>query len=74
MTTIQINEKTKLGKNVLEMLKTLAQAENNNSIHFLDETGFLLSTKANREALIQGVAEVKEGKKGKMIRTSDLWK
>lgn len=73
MTTISINEKTKIGKSVLEMLKALAQ-ENENTIKFLDETEYLLSSTANKEALMHGIAQVKEGKKGKTIKTSDLWK
>jgi hypothetical protein len=72
MTTIQINEKTKIGRNVLEMLKALAK--NDDSIRVLDETEFLLSTKANKEALLHGINQVKEGKSGKTIKTSDLWK
>ncbi len=72
MTTIQINEKSKIGKNILEMLKVLAK--NDDSIRFLDETEFLLSSKANKEALLHGVNQVNEGKKGKTIKTSDLWK
>jgi hypothetical protein len=71
MTTIQINEKTKIGKNILEMLKALAKIENNNSIKILDETEHLLSTKANKEALMHGIKQVQ---KGKTIKTSDLWK
>ncbi|MDP2336594.1 MAG: hypothetical protein Q8N05_09115 [Bacteroidota bacterium] len=74
MTTIQINEKTKIGKNVIEMLKALAKAENDNSIRFLDETEFLMSSKANKDALLHGVNQVEEGKSGKTIKTSDLWK
>jgi hypothetical protein len=74
MTTIQINEKTKIGKNVLEMLKALARIENDNSIKFLDETDYLLSSKANNEALMSGINQVKEGEKGKTIKTSELWK
>ena len=74
MTTIQINEKTKIGKNILEMLKALAKIENNNSIKILDETEYLLSTKANSEALMHGIKQVQEGKKGRTIKTSDLWK
>jgi hypothetical protein len=74
MTTIQINEKTKIGKNVLEMLKALAKAENDNSIRFLDETEFLLSSKANKDALLHGVNQIKEGKTGKTIKLTDLWK
>jgi hypothetical protein len=74
MTTIQINEKTKIGKNVLEMLKALTKIENDNSIKILDETEYLLSTKANKEALMHGIKQVQEGKKGKTIKTSDLWK
>jgi hypothetical protein len=72
MTTIQINEKSKIGKNILEMLKALAK--NDDSIRFLDETEFLLSSKANKEALLHGLNQVKEGKAGKTIKTSDLWK
>jgi len=74
MTTVQINEKTKIGKNILEMLKALAQIKNDNSILFLDETEYLLSSEANKEALINGITQVKEGKKGKTIKTSELWK
>jgi hypothetical protein len=74
MTTIQINEKTKIGKNVLKMLQALSQIESNNSIKFLDETEYLLSSKANKDNLLQGIAQIKEGKKGKTLKTSDLWK
>jgi hypothetical protein len=74
MTTILINEKTKIGKNLLEMLRALSKIENDNSIRFLDETEYLLSTKANREALLHGVSQIKEGAKGKTIKTSELWK
>lgn len=74
MATIVINEKTKIGKNVLEMLKTLAKVDDNKSIKFIDETGYLLSTKANRDVLMQGVSQVKEGKKGKTVKPSELWK
>lgn len=74
MKTILINENTKIGKNVLAMLKALSQIENDHSIQFLDETEYLLSPKANKEALLEGIAQVKEGKKGKTIEPSDLWK
>ena len=74
MTTIQINDKTKIGKTVLEMLKALALIENDDSIKILDETEYLLSSKANKEALMHGIKQAKEGKKGKTIKTSDLWK
>ncbi len=74
MTTIQINEKTKIGKTVLDMLKELARIENDSSIKFLDETEYLLSTKTNREALLHGITQLKEGKKGKTINPSELWK
>jgi hypothetical protein len=74
MTTIQINGKTKIGKMALEMLKALAQLENDNSIIILDETEYLLSSKANKEALMHSVTQIKEGKKGKTINTSELWK
>lgn len=74
MTTIHINEKTKIGKNILAMLKALSKIENNNSIKILDETEYLLSTKANTEALMHGINQVQEGKKGRTIKTSDLWK
>ena len=74
MTTIQINEKTKIGKNILEMLRALARIENDNSIKFLDETEYLLSSKANKEVLMQGIFQIKEGKKGKTIKPSELWK
>jgi len=74
MTTIQINEKTKIGKNILEMLRALARIENDNSIKFLDETEYLLSSKANKEVLMHGINQVNEGGKGKAIKTSQLWK
>ncbi len=74
MTTIQINEKTKIGKNVIEMLKALARADNDNSIRFLDETEYLFSTKANKDVLMQGVKKVEEGANSKTIKTSELWK
>ena len=74
MKTIQINEKTKIGKNIWAMLKALSQIENDNSIQFLDETEYLLSSKANKEALMSGISQVKEGKKGKTIEPSELWK
>lgn len=72
-TTIQINEKTKIGKHVPEMLKALAKVESENSIRLLGETEFLFSTEANKKALKQGVEEVKAGKEGKSIKPSDLW-
>ncbi len=74
MTTIVINEKTKIGKNVLEMLKTLAKVDDNKSIKFIDETEYLLSTEANRKALMDGVLQVNKGVKGKTIKPSELWK
>ena len=74
MTTIVINEKTKIGKNVLEMLKTLAKVDDNKSIKFIDETEYLLSTEANRKALMHGVSQVNKGAKGKTIKPSELWK
>ena len=74
MTNVQINEKTKIGRNVIAMLKALSQIEKENSIRFLDETEYLLSSKANREALMHAVTQVKEGKKGQTIKTSDIWK
>lgn len=74
MKTIQINDKTKIGKNILSMLKTLSEIDSNNSIRFLDETEYLLASKANKEALMHGINQVKEGKKGKTIEPSELWK
>ena len=74
MTTIIINEKTKIGKNIIEMLKALSKSDNDNAIKFLDETEFLLSAKANKDTLMYGVTQVKEGKKGKTIKPSELWK
>jgi hypothetical protein len=74
MKIIKINEKTKTGKNVLAMLKALSQIENDNSIQFLDETEYLLSSKANKEVLMDGISQVKKGKKGKTIEPSELWK
>ena len=74
MTTIQIDEKSKIGKNVLKMLKALAQIESDNSIKFLDETEYLLSSKANKDVLLKGITQIKEGKQGKTIKPSELWK
>lgn len=74
MTTIQINDNTKIGKTVLEMLKALACIENDNSIKIMDETEYLFSTKANKEALLHGVTQINEGKKGKTIKVSEIWK
>ena len=67
MATIIINENTRIGKSILEMLKALSETDDKNSIRFLDETEYLLSTKANKEALMQGVSQVKKGDKGKTI-------
>ena len=72
MATVQINEKTKIGKNVLEMLKALAK--DHDSIRFLDETELLLSSEANKDALLHGISQVQEGKSGKNIKPADLWK
>jgi hypothetical protein len=74
MTTIVINEKTKIGKNVLEMLKTLAKVDDNKSIKFIDETEYLLSTEANRKALMNGILQVNKGTEGQTIEPSELWK
>ena len=74
MTTIQINEQTKIGKNVLEMLKALSRIENDNSIKILDETEFLLSSKANEEVLMHGISQVKKKEKGKTIKPTEMWK
>jgi hypothetical protein len=74
MTTIVINEKTKIGKNVLEMLKTIAKIDDNKSIKFIDETEYLLSTEANKKALMHGVSQVNKGKKGRIMNPSELWK
>jgi nitrogenase subunit NifH len=56
MATIVINERTKIGKNVMEMLKALAKADENQSIKFLDETEYLLSAEANKKALMHGIS------------------
>lgn len=74
MTTIVINEKTRIGKNVLDMLKALSEIDDQNSIKFLDETEYLLSTEANKKALMHGISELNKGAKGKTINPSDLWK
>ncbi len=74
MVTVVINEKTKMGKNILEMLKALARSEADDSIKFLDETDYLFSSEANKKGLMESVAQVREGKKGKTIKTSELWK
>jgi hypothetical protein len=74
MATIVINEKTKIGKNVLEMLKTLAKVDDNKSIKFIDETEYLLSTEANRKALMNGILQVNKGTEGQTIEPSELWK
>ena len=72
MKTVQINEKTKIGKSILEMLKALAK--NDDSIRFPDETEYLLSSEANKGILMEGVKEIKKGVKGKTIKPSELWK
>ncbi len=72
MATIIINENTRIGKSILEMLKSLSETDDKNSIRFLDETEYLLSTKANKEALMHGVSQVKKGDKGKTINPSSL--
>jgi len=74
MATIIINEKTRIGKSILEMLKALSETDDKDSIRILDETEYLLSTKANKDALMQGVSQVKKGDKGKTINPSELWK
>jgi len=74
MKTVQINERTKIGKNVLQILKSLSQIENGSSIKFLDETEYLLSSKANKKALMEAIAQVEKGERGKTIKTSELWK
>lgn len=74
MATIVINERTKIGKNVLEMLKALAKVDENKSIKFLDETEYLLSTEANEKAIKYGISQVNNGSKGKIIEPSKLWK
>ena len=74
MTTIQINEKTKIGKNILKMLRELSENENKNSIKFLDETEYLLSTKANKARLLHSLNQANGGEKGKTIAIDDLWK
>jgi hypothetical protein len=74
MVTVQINNRTKTGKNALQILKDMAQEENGSSIRFLDETELLLSTEANKEALMHGINQLKRGEKGKTIKPSDLWK
>ena len=74
MKTMQMIEKTKIGKNVVAMLKALAEIKNDNSIQFLDETDYLLASKSNKEVLMHGVTQVKEGKKGKTIEPTQLWK
>ena len=74
MTTVLINEKTRIGKNLVEMLIALSRVEDDNAIRFLDETEFLLSSMANRDVLMHGISQVKEGKKGKTIKPADLWK
>jgi hypothetical protein len=74
MATVIINEKTKIGKSILEMLKTLSKVDDNKSIKFLDETDYLFSTEANKKVLMHGVDQVRKGKKGKTINPSEVWK
>ena len=74
MTTIIINEKTKVGKNILELLKVLSKADKNGSVRFLDETEYLMSSKANKDVLTYGVSQIQKGEKGKTIKISELWK
>ena len=40
----------------------------------LDETEYLFSSKANKETLMHGKTQVDEGKPGKTISISELWK
>jgi hypothetical protein len=44
------------------------------SIKFLDETGYLMASPANKVALIDGIKQVENGRFGKTIKTNDLWK
>jgi len=44
------------------------------TLQFLDETDYMLASKSNEEALMQGVKQVKEGKKGRTIEPTQLWK
>jgi len=74
MAAIIINENTKIGKNILEMIKTLSKVDKNHAIRFLDETEFLLSTKANKEALLQGIEQVNKGENGNTLKPEELWK
>jgi hypothetical protein len=55
-------------------MKRNTQIRNNKSIHFLDETDYLLSTSANKVALLNGLAQFEKGDNGKTIQIADLWK
>lgn len=64
----------RLKKIILTISKALPQRRNDRSIKFLDETEYLLSSKANKENLMQSIAQIEKGEKGKTIEPSDLWK
>lgn len=64
----------KLKKDTLTIRKALLPRKNERAIKLLDDTEYLLSSKANKEALMQGITQIEEGKKGKTIEPSDLWK
>lgn len=74
MATIQINENTKIGKSIVEMLKVLSNSEEDKAIKFLDETGYLLASEKNREALQDGIQKIEKGEHGKQINVDELWK
>jgi hypothetical protein len=62
MATIIINEKTKVGKNLLKMLKALACIENEGSIRFLDETDYIISNTAFAKELHNRIEKYETGK------------
>jgi hypothetical protein len=74
MTTVLIDEKTKIGRNIIEMLRVLANAENVKAIKFLDETDYLMASKSNKAALLEGVRHVDEGIQGESVNIDKLWK
>jgi hypothetical protein len=74
MTTVQINENTKIGKNIIEMLKFIAKSENERAVKFLDETDYLFASPKNKEVLLDGVEKIKNGDTGVHLNIAELWK
>ncbi len=56
------------------MLKVLSNSEEDKAIKFLDESGYLLASEKNREALQDGIQKIEKGEHGKQINIDELWK